>query len=165
MHARVPDIVPDILADMRFRTTVERGGKTATGLPVPDAVVSALAAGNRPPVQIRIGDHTYRTTVASMGGRFLVPLSAENRAAAGVAAGDEVDVDIALDTAPREVIAPADLADALAHDDEARRFFDILAYTHRKEWVRWIEEAKKAETRNARVARAVEALRAGKRTC
>jgi uncharacterized protein YdeI (YjbR/CyaY-like superfamily) len=99
-----------------------------------------------------------------MGGRFLVPLSAENRAAAGVAAGDEVDVDIALDTAPREVIAPADLADALAHDDEARRFFDILAYTHRKEWVRWIEEAKKTETRNARVARAVEALRAGKRT-
>ncbi|MFZ0122039.1 MAG: YdeI/OmpD-associated family protein [Pseudonocardiaceae bacterium] len=149
---------------MRFRTTVELGGKTATGLPVPEAVVAALASGNRPPVQIRIGDHTYRTTVAWMGGRFLVPLSAENRAAAGVAAGDEVDVDIALDTAPREVIAPADLADALAHDDEARRFFDILAYTDRKEWVRWIEEAKKTETRNARVARAVEALRAGKRT-
>jgi uncharacterized protein YdeI (YjbR/CyaY-like superfamily) len=90
--------------------------------------------------------------------------SSESRAAAGVAAGDEVDVDIALDTAPREVIVPADLADALAHDGEARRFFDTLAYTHRKEWVRWIEAAKKAETRNARVAKAVEALRAGKRT-
>jgi hypothetical protein len=160
MHARVSDI----LANMRFRTTVELGGKTATGLPVPDAVVSALGVGKRPSVQIRIGDHTYRTTVASMGGRFLVPLSAENRAAAGVAAGDQVDVDIALDTAPREVIVPADLADALAHDDEARQFFDTLAYTHRKEWVRWIEEAKKAETRRARVTKAIEALRAGKRT-
>jgi len=153
-----------ILADMRFRTTVELGGKTATGLPIPNAIVSALASENRPPVQIRIGDHTYRTTVASMDGRFLVPLSAENRAAAGVAAGDEIDVDIALDTAPREVIAPADLADALAHDDEARQFFDTLSYTHRKEWVRWIEEAKKADTRRARVTKTIEALRAGKRS-
>lgn len=99
-----------------------------------------------------------------MGGRFLVPLSAENRAAAGVAAGDEVDVGIALDIAPREVTVPADLADALAQDDDAREFFDSLAYTHRKEWVRWIEEAKRAETRNARVSKAVESLRDRKRT-
>lgn len=149
---------------MRFRTVVERGRKTATGLQVPDDVVSALAAGKRPSVQVSVGGHTYRTTVASMGGRFLVPLSAENRAAAGVAAGDEVDVGIALDIAPREVTVPADLADALAQDDDAREFFDSLAYTHRKEWVRWIEEAKKAETRNARVSKAVESLRDRKRT-
>ncbi len=149
---------------MHFRTTVERGGKTATGLLVPDEVVAALRAGRRPPVQVTVGGHTYRTTVASMGGRFLVPLSAENRTAAGVAAGDDVEVDVLLDTAAREVTVPADLVDALEHDDQARQFFDDLAYSHRKEWVRWIEESKKIETRTSRIVRAVEALRAGKRT-
>jgi hypothetical protein len=149
---------------MHFRTTVERGGKTATGLLVPDEVVAALRAGKRPPVQVTVGGHTYRTTVASMGGRFLVPLSAENRTAAGVAAGDDVEVDVLLDTAAREVTVPADLVDALEHDDQARQFFDDLAYSHRKEWVRWIEESKKIETRTSRIVRAVESLRAGKRT-
>lgn len=149
---------------MHFRTTVERGGKTATGLLVPDEVVAALRAGRRPPVQVTVGGHTYRTTVASMGGRFLVPLSAENRTAAGVAAGDDVEVDVVLDTAAREVTVPADLVDALEHDDQARQFFDDLAYSHRKEWVRWIEESKKIETRTSRIVRAVESLRAGKRT-
>ncbi|MGH3779366.1 MAG: DUF1905 domain-containing protein [Pseudonocardiaceae bacterium] len=86
---------------MRFRTTVELGGKTATGLPVPGDVVRALGSGKRPAVSITIGKHTYRTTVASMGGRFVVPLSAENRAAAGVTAGEQIDVDIEPDTALR----------------------------------------------------------------
>ena len=149
---------------MHFRTTVQRGGKTATGLLVPDEVVAALGAGKRPPVQVTVGGHTYRTTVASMGGRFLMPLSAENRTAAGVAAGDDVEVDVVLDTAAREVTVPADLVDALEHDDQARQFFDDLAYSHRKEWVRWIEESKKIETRTSRIVRAVESLRAGKRT-
>jgi len=149
---------------MRFRTRVELGGKTATGLQVPDAVVSALASGKRPAVQVTIGNHTYRTTVASMDGRFLVPLSAKNRDAAGVAAGDEVEVDLALDAAPREVPVPADLTEALAHDDEARQFFDALAYTHRKEWVRWIEDTKQAATRSTRIDKALVSLRAGRRT-
>jgi len=149
---------------MHFRTTVQRSGKTATGLLVPDEVVAALGAGKRPPVQVTVGGHTYRTTVASMGGRFLVPLSAENRTAAGVGAGDDVEVDVLLDTAAREVTVPADLVDALEHDDQARQFFDDLAYSHRKEWVRWIEESKKVETRTSRTVRAVESLRAGKRT-
>ena len=131
---------------------------------MPDEVVAALRAGKRPPVQVTVGGHTYRTTVASMGGRFLVPLSAENRTAAGVAAGDDVEVDVLLDTAAREVTVPADLVDALEHDDQARQFFDDLAYSHRKEWVRWIEESKKVETRTSRIVRAVESLRAGKRT-
>ncbi len=148
---------------MRFRTTVELGGRTATGLQVPDDVIAALRSGRRPPVRITIRGHTYRTTVASRGGRFLVPLSAENRAAAGVAAGEEVDVDILTDTAPREVPVPTDLVDALARESTAQNFFDGLAYTHRKEWVRWIEEAKRAETRSARIAKTVAALRAGRR--
>jgi hypothetical protein len=149
---------------MKFRTTVELGGKTATGIEVPEDVVAALGSGNRPPVTVTVGGHTYRTTVARMGGRFLVPLSAENRTAAGVAAGDQVDVDIEPDTGPREVEVPADLAEALAHDQAARATFDDLSYTHRKEWVRWIEEAKKAETRATRLAKTVESLHAGKRS-
>lgn len=142
---------------------MESNGKTATGLRVPDDVVVALGSGRRPAVTITVGGHSYRTTVASMGGRFLVPLNAENRAAARVAAGDEVDVEVELDTAPREVTVPDELAAALTEDDAARAFFEALPFSHRKEWVRWIEEAKKAETRVARVAKTVESLRAGKR--
>src|SRR5215218_4602873 len=153
-----------ILAGMRFHTRVELGGKTATGLQIPDDVLAAVGSGKRPAVRITVGGHTYRTTVASRGGRFLVPLSAENRAAAGVAAGEQVDVDIEADAAPREVTVPAHLADALAHDGTAQRFFDALSYTHRKEWVRWIVEAKRSETRRARITKTVAALRAGRRT-
>ena len=149
---------------MRFRTTVELGGKTATGLHVPDDVVTALSGGRRPAVVVTLARHTYRTTVASMGGRFMVPLSAENRAAAGVAAGDVVDVEIDLDVAPREVSMPSDLEAALAGEEEARAFFERLAPSHRKEWVRWIEDAKKPETRRARVVRTVQSLVDGKRT-
>ena len=148
---------------MRFRATVELGGKTATGIEVPENVVAALGSGHRPPVTVTIGGHSYRTTAARMGGRFLIPLSAENRTAAGVAAGDLVDADIEPDTAPREVEVPADLAEALARDDAARATFDGLSFTHRKEWVRWVEEAKKPETRATRLAKTVESLRAGKR--
>ena len=149
---------------MRFRATVELHGKTATGIEVPDDVVGALGAGNRPAVTVTVGGHSYRTTATRMGGRFLIPLSAENLTAAGVAAGDEIDVDIEPDTAPREVEVPADLAEALARDEGAKTTFDALAFTHRKEWVRWVAEAKKAETRAARLAKTIEALHAGQRT-
>jgi len=148
---------------MRFHTTVLLGGKTATGMVVPDDVIAALDSGWQPSVRITIGGHTYRTTVASRAGQFLLPLSAENREAAGVAAGDEVDVDIELDTAPRDVTVPDDLAEALGAVSAARRFFDGLSYTHRKEYVRWIEEAKRDETRRARIEKAVTMLRDGVR--
>lgn len=148
---------------MKFRATVELGGKTATGIEVPEDVVAALGSGSRPAVTVTVGGHSYRTTVARMGGRFLVPLSAENRTAADVAAGDQVDVDIQPDTAPRQVEVPADLTDALAKDHAARATFDGLSFTHRKEWVRWVEEAKKPATRATRLAKTVESLHAGKR--
>lgn len=148
---------------MRFRTTIELGGKTATGFSVPDEVVAALGAGKRPAVRVTVGQHTYRTTIAPMGGRFLVPLSAENRAAAGVVAGDEVDVRIEFDDNARDVAVPVDLADALALDQQARDFFQTLAYSHRKEWVRWIEDAKKPETRTIRLTATLDALWTGKR--
>lgn len=150
--------------DLSFRTTIELGGRTATGFAVPDDVVTALAPGKRPAVRVTVGEHTYRTTVASMRGRFLVPLSAENRAAAGVVAGDEMEVRIQADTSTRNVAVPSDLADVLSRDQQARDFFEALAYSHRKEWVRWIEEAKKPETRSRRVTATLDALRAGRRT-
>jgi hypothetical protein len=147
---------------MRFESMVELGGKTATGIPVPDEVVAALGDSKRPAVTITVNGYAYRTTAVRMGGRFLVPLSAEHREAAGVAAGDDVTVDIALDTATREVTLPADLESAM--DDRSRAAYDGLSYTHRKEWVRWVEEAKKPETRAARVAKTVAGLREGRRT-
>jgi hypothetical protein len=147
---------------MEFRTTVVLGGKTATGLQVPDDVVAALGGGKRPPVTVTVGGYGYRTTVAPMGGAYWIPLAAEHREAAGVQAGQEVDVRVELDTAPRETPLPEDLAAAL--DDGARAFFEGLAPSHRKEWVRWVEEAKRPETRAARVEKTAEALRAGRRT-
>ena len=146
---------------MRFRTTVVLGGNTATGMPVPADVVAQLGS-KRAPVVVTLAGYTYRTTVAPMGGEFFVPLSAEHRTNAGVAAGDDVEVDIERDDAPREVAVPQDLAAAIGEVKAAAATFDKLAHTHRKEYVRWIEEAKRPETRVARVAKAVEMLREGK---
>ena len=143
---------------MRFRATVELGGKTATGIEVPEDVVVGLGSHKRPPVRVTIGDYTYRSTVARMGGRFLLPVSAEVRKGAGVAAGDEVDVDVVLDDAPREVTVPDDLAAALDAAG-ARARFDAQNFTARKEAVRGVEEAKAAATRERRIAKVVEGLR------
>src|SRR5215212_12124357 len=115
---------------MKLRATLELAGKTATGFRVPAEVVEALGRGKRPPVLVTINGHTYRNTVAVMGGVFMIGVSAEHRAAAGVQAGDELEVDIELDTAPREVAVPADLAAALDRDADARRRFNKLSYSH-----------------------------------
>jgi bacteriocin resistance YdeI/OmpD-like protein/uncharacterized protein DUF1905 len=147
---------------MDFRATVVLAGRTATGIQVPDEVVTALGSGKRPAVVVRVGDHTYRTTVAPMGGAYWIPLAAEHRQAAGVQAEQEVDVAIELDGAPREVAVPDDLAAAM--DDRARANFDGLAFSHRKEWVRWVEEAKKPETRAARIEKTAASLREGKKS-
>lgn len=147
-----------------FRTTVELGGKTATGLPVPDDVVLALGSGRRPGVVVTVGGHSYLSTIARMGGRWLIPLSAENRSAAGVAAGDQVEVQIAAETGPREIAVPDDLRTALDGDEVARDFFQGLAASHRKEWARWVEEAKRPETRAKRLQLTMDALREGRRT-
>ena len=146
---------------MRFRTTIELGGKTATGFRIPEDVVADLGSGKRPAVRVTIGGHTYRTTVAPMGGVFMIPLSAENRAGAGVAAGDEVDVDVELDTEPRVVTVPPDFAEALDRQPDARRAFDALSYSNQRRHVLSIEGAKTDETRQRRIGKAVDALRQG----
>jgi bacteriocin resistance YdeI/OmpD-like protein/uncharacterized protein DUF1905 len=144
---------------MRFHATILLNGKTATGIAVPPDVVEALGGGKKPPVTVTLGEYSYRTTIAPRGERFLIPVSAENRAGSGVAAGDELDVDIELDTAPREVTVPADLADAL--DADARRTFDALSYSRKQALVLPIQQAKTPETRQRRIAKAVSALREG----
>jgi Bacteriocin-protection, YdeI or OmpD-Associated/Domain of unknown function (DUF1905) len=143
---------------MKIRTTLELHGKTATGFQVPDDVVTSLGSGKRPAVRVTIGKHTYRTTIASMGGVYLIPVSAEHRQAAGVAAGEQIDVDIELDTEPREVTVPSDFATALDADVAAKQRFEAMSYTHRREHVRAIEDAKTAETRQRRIAKAIAML-------
>jgi hypothetical protein len=147
---------------MQFRTTIEQGGKTATGIRIPDEVVEALGAGKRPAITVTMNGYTYRSTVAVMGGAYMVGVSAENRAGAGVAGGDEVDVDIELDTAPREVIVPPDFAAALDAEPAARTTFDQLSYSNRSWHVLSIDGAKTAETRERRIAKSVAALREGR---
>lgn len=146
---------------MEFRTKVELGGKTATGMEVPEEVVEALGAGGRPPVEVRINGHAYRSTIARMGGRYMLPLSAENRAAAGVSAGDSVVLEVEIDTRPREVEVPGDLRAALEGDPEAKARFERLPYSHRKEHVRALEDAKKPETRARRLEKTLAMLRDG----
>lgn len=147
---------------MRFRATIESNGKTATGIRVPEEVVTGLGTGKRPPVRVTINGHTYRSTVAVMGGVFMMGVSAENRASAGVAAGDVVDVDIELDTQPREVTVPPDFAKALSADPAARRTFDALSFSLKQWHVLSVEGAKTLETRQRRIARSVGTLREGR---
>jgi bacteriocin resistance YdeI/OmpD-like protein/uncharacterized protein DUF1905 len=147
---------------MRFRATIEQAGKTATGIRVPDEVVESLRAGRRPAVNVTIKGHTYRSTVATMGGVFMVGVSAENRAGAGVVGGDVVDVDLELDTAPREVTVPPDFAKALKKDAKAQKAFDGLSYSNRRWHVLSIEGAKTDETRQRRIAKSIEGLREGR---
>ena len=143
---------------MRFRTTLELHGKTATGIEVPDDVVAALDAGKRPAVRVTVNGHTWRSTVAVMGGRNLVGVSAENRAAAGVSAGDVLDVELVLDTEKREVEVPADLAAALAAAPDAAAAFAALSYSNKSRHVLSVERAKTEETRARRIAKAVSDL-------
>jgi hypothetical protein len=137
---------------MRFRTTVELSGKSATGLPVPDEVVAAMDRGARFPVVVTINGHSYRSTVTPYRGKTMLPLSSENRAGAGVEAGQEIDVDIEFDDAPRTVEVPDDLAAALV--GPARAAFDALSVSRQKAIVQPIEDAKTPETRERRIAKA-----------
>ncbi|MGO1077945.1 YdeI/OmpD-associated family protein [Inquilinus sp. CA228] len=146
---------------MKFRTILLQAGKTATGIEVPADIVERLGAGKRPPVRVAINGHTYRSTVAVMGGQFLVPVSAENREKAGVAGGEEIEVDLKLDTEARDVVVPPDLAEALGGNAAARQRFEALSYSRRKALVTVIEGAKTEETRQRRLGKTIDDLLAG----
>ncbi|GAA5028440.1 YdeI/OmpD-associated family protein [Actinopolymorpha pittospori] len=147
---------------MKFHAVLESHGKSATGIVVPADVVEALGSGKRPRVRVTINGHTYRSTVAVMSGAFMIGVSAENRAGAGIAAGDEIEVELALDSEPREVTVPPDFAVALEGDAQAKEFFGGLSYSQQRWFVEGIESAKKPETRQRRVEAAVERLRSGR---
>src|SRR4051794_2439280 len=141
-----------------FTATLETNGKTATGIEVPERVVEQLGKGKKPPVTVTIGDHSYRSTVAVMGGRFLLPVSAENRGKAGLTAGDEVEVTLVLDEAPRQVEVPRDLADALATDPVAKAFFEGLSFSLQRYHIEQVTGAKTAETRQRRIEKSLALL-------
>ena len=135
-----------------YTTTVLKDSeKNATGLQVPAEALAALGQGKKPKVKVSLNGYTYRTTVAVMGNVFMIPLSAENREAAAVQAGEMVDVTLELDTEPRTVDIPDDLAAALKERGAAAAF-DVLSYSVRKEYVRQVESAKTQETRDRRIA-------------
>jgi hypothetical protein len=148
---------------VKFRATIEQHGKTATGIEVPGAVVEKLGAGRKPPVRVSFEGHSYRSTVASRDGSFLIGVSAENRKLAGVEAGDEVEVELELDTAPRTVTVSPDFALALEADKKAKDFFDGLSHSQKRWYVEPIEQAKKPETRERRIEKAVAMLREGRK--
>ncbi len=147
---------------MRFRTTVLQTGKNTAGMEIPPAIVEGLGAGKRPPVTVTVNGFIYRSTVAVMGGVYMVGLSGERRVAAGVAGGDVVDVDIELDTAPRELAIPPDFAAALQAEPAARETFDALSYSNKSWHTLQIEGAKTDETRVRRIARSIDILKEGR---
>ena len=147
---------------MRFRTEILSNGKTAAGIEIPLDVLDALGTSRKPAVKVSLNGYTYRSTVATVNGAYMVGVSNDVRNAAGVAAGQVVDVDIELDTEPRVVAVPPDMAVALEGEPEARRFFDGLSYSNKRRIVMPIDDAKTPETRERRIEKSVANLREGR---
>ena len=147
---------------MRFRTILHQSSKTATGIQVPPEVMDGLAAGKAPKVAVTINGFTYRSSVATVNGGPMIGVNEAVRAATGVRGGDEIEVDVVLDTAPRTITVPEDLAAALDAQPAARTTFDGLSYSNQRFWVEPIEAAKSEETRQRRIEKAVATLREGR---
>jgi hypothetical protein len=145
-----------------FRTTILAAGRTAAGIQVPEPIVDDLGAGRRPPVRVTINGYTYRSTIAVIGGAYMIGVSNEHRSASGLRPGDEVDVDLELDTEPREVAVPLALQAALDADPAARATFERLSYSNKSWHVLQVEGTKNEETRQRRIAKSIEALREGR---
>lgn len=146
---------------MKFRTTIVQDGNN-TGIEVPPEAIEAFGKGKRPPVKVTLNGYTYRSTVAVMGGTYMVSLSAANRAAAGVEGGQAHDVEVELDTEPRTVELPPDFAAALEAEPMARETFDKLSPSNKGWHVSQVSDAKTDETRQRRIAKQVAALKDGK---
>ncbi len=147
----------------KFKTTIRKAkDMDAMGIVVPEAIVEKLASGNKPKVTVTMKGYTYRSTVFYMGGQFMLPLAKEHRSASGVNDGDTLEVSLELDTAPREVEAPKDLAAALKKAGLTKDFAS-LSFTHRKEHARAIEAAKQPETRLRRIEKAIAMVQAKKK--
>jgi Bacteriocin-protection, YdeI or OmpD-Associated/Domain of unknown function (DUF1905) len=147
---------------MKFQTVLLAAGKTATGIEVPANVVEGFGSSKKPAVKVTINGYGYRSTVAVMAGKFMLPVSAEHRAGAKIAAGDKVNVTLELDAAPRVLEVPQDFLDALEVDVAAKTFFEGLSYSNKRRFVLSIDGAKTPETRARRIAKSVDSLRVGK---
>jgi hypothetical protein len=148
------------MAAKRFTVTLERVGKTATMFRVPFDLEEAFGRA-RPPVLVTIRDHTWRTTPGVYDGVGHIVVNRSVKAATGVDAPERVRVTMEVDTKPRTVTVPPDLAEALADDAAAKAAFGSLSFTHRREYVEWIEEAKRPETRERRIAGTVDRVKKG----
>ncbi len=147
---------------MRFTSELESGGGNKAGFVVPDTVVEGLGGGGNPRVTVTVDGFTYRSSIARMGERYMVGMSTERRAAAGVTVGDTYEVEVELDTAPREVEMPDDLGAALEADPAAKEFWATLSYSKQLWHVLQVTGAKKPETRAKRVATSVAMLAEGR---
>jgi Bacteriocin-protection, YdeI or OmpD-Associated/Domain of unknown function (DUF1905) len=147
---------------VRFRTTIQTTGKTTMGFEVPASAVEALGAGKRPPVTVTINGYTYRSSVAVMGGTYMIGISSERRGPAGVTGGEEIDIELELDTAPREVDVPADLAAALDADPAAKATFEKLSYSNRSWHALQVTGTNNPETRARRIEKSIAALHDGR---
>ena len=145
-----------------LRAELESSGKNTAGFHMPDEFVNALGGGRHPKVRVRLNGTDFATSIAAMGGRFLLGVSAERRQAAGVTAGETYDVEIELDTEPRQLEVPDDLAAALDAEPAARAFFDSLSFSNRQWHVLRVTGAKQPETRTRRVASSVSMLAEGR---
>ncbi|MFU8853605.1 YdeI/OmpD-associated family protein [Micromonospora sp. SL1-18] len=143
---------------MRFDAELRLNGITATGVPVPEHVIDALGGGRRPRVNVTLNGYAFQTGLGTMSGQVMIPVSAAIRSATGITAGDRLDVEIELATEPAPVAVPEDLRAALATDPETQAFFDGLTTSQQRGYTEWIEQAKKVDTRQRRLAQTVEAL-------
>jgi hypothetical protein len=151
------------MAPQTYRTVLRAEGKTATGFEVPPEIVDALGGGKRPPVTVTInGRYTYRSTVFPYTEAFMLPLAAEHRVPAGVTAGDEIEVTLELDTAPREVEVPPELAAALDADPQAKAYFEGLSNSNKKVFTLNVAGTANPETKARRVEKAIATLREGR---
>ncbi|GAB2620538.1 hypothetical protein Aab01nite_34910 [Paractinoplanes abujensis] len=147
---------------MKFRAELQRTGGNTTGFEVSDEIVTGLGGGGRPKVVATVNGFTFRSTIAKMGGSYWLGVSAERREAAGVSGGETYDVDVELDTAPREIEVPGDLRAALDAEPAAREFWATLSFSQQRYHVDQLTAAKTAETRERRLAKSVALLAAGK---
>ncbi|MEA2677357.1 MAG: hypothetical protein QOJ81_1498 [Chloroflexota bacterium] len=148
---------------MKFKTTIKQAeGSTATGIEIPDEVLTALSAGKKPPVKVTVNGYAYRSTVATVSGKYMVGFSADHRAASGLNGGDAVEVEIELDTEPRTVELPDDFERALSADAKAKATFEKLSNSLKGYHVSQVTGTKNPETRQRRIEKSIATLHAGK---
>lgn len=148
---------------MKFKTTIKQAeGSTATGIVIPDDLLAALGAGKKPPVKVVLNGYSYRSTVATVSGSYMVGLSAAHRAASGLKSGDPVEVEVELDTEPRTVELPADFQAALNSDAQAKQTFEKLSNSLKGYHVSQVTGTKNPETRQRRIEKSIATLHAGK---